>query len=174
MKAKKLFATIAAITVIMTSVSNVFAFDNYISAYRNELTYIANNISPFNAVSEDNFSYTLNDIDKDGIKELIVCTGSYRWGYIFNFYTYSSGKIISLGSMPGQKWKLFGCDGNGIFYYDADEHYESLYKIIKNENIISILPVYEYNYISPEGEYHWPKYQLTMIDGTDFTYLTLK
>lgn len=175
-KTKKLFAAaLAALTMAAASVSNVFAFafGNWISAYRNELTYINNNPAFFNIDPDYGFGYTINDIDKDGIKELIVLTGTCEADYVYRFYTYSDGKIIFLGSMPGGHIGLYGCDGNGIFGYWSHMGYESLDRIVKNGNTIYTTTVYNDIYVPIDGDYHEPKFPLTMIEGTDFSYLYL-
>jgi len=198
MKKKIFVIAFSALMMLTSSVSNVFAFDDWISAYRNELTYIYNNPQLFDngyrgdnnsaaAVldktnvpfipEKDEFEYTINDIDKDGVKELIVrvatCHGPL--GEILRFYTYSNGKVVFLGSTQGTSLvagALYGCNDNGIFIYYAHSNYEKLFKVVKTGNSISFEHIYDREVRHWEGEnYNMPKFPVTEIQGNDFSYL---
>ena len=86
--------------------------------------------------------YTICDIEKDGIPELIIRTGNYEAEYSYSFYRYNDSKVEELGEMSGGHTSLYKMNGQKyIMAVYAHMGYESTYyvyiennKLVINEN----------------------------------------
>ena len=70
--------------------------------------------------------YTLYDIDKDGIPELIVSEGG-----LHHVYTVHDGSAVHCGDVYGY-WGLWGCEDNGLIVHDGGlgiMRVESMYRV---------------------------------------------
>jgi hypothetical protein len=155
------------ITLSLSLLGNVNAQD-WKSAYRDQIKYMTDNASAYN--SDYGLTYTVNDIDKDGIKELIVRTGGCEADYQYMFYTYSNGQVVSLGSKVAGWSALYGLNGNGIYLYKARQGYETLYKLTKYGNQLYTNVIYESRF-APYDNYNIPQNHITEIKTTDYSYL---
>ena len=83
--------------------------------------------------------YTVYDIDKDGIYELIIDTSIIEAERAYKIYTIKNVEAVLLGDIPGSHVALYGKDGeNGMLSYWAHQGVEAIVKIsIKDGNIVS-------------------------------------
>ncbi len=130
---KKLICVLISIIVFMSVSSvNVFALqDDVYKVYKNELDWL---------YKTDNIeNYCVYDMDKDGIKELIVKTGTCEADYVYRFYTCEYGKIISLGTFTDAiHTGLYECDTNGVFVFFKMTGNEALWRVSKTGHKIAI------------------------------------
>lgn len=56
--------------------------------------------------------YALHDIDKDGVKELLLREGTCEADYVYTVYTIEHGRALCLGRIPGS-WSVFYQDEEG-------------------------------------------------------------
>lgn len=92
----KKFLCVVMSVVMFALMSSVNAFaiqDDVYKAYANELRWL----NKTSSVEE----YCVYDMNKDGIKELIVKTGTCEADYVYRFYSCEYGKIITLGTFSG-------------------------------------------------------------------------
>ncbi len=103
---------------------------------------------------EFNPTYTVYDIDKDGIKELIIKTGICEADYTYEFYTYQNG-LISLGTThAGHSGLYIPEDNNGLYLRycppPGDMYYVSLYRLTVKNNKLNTKILYKDKEISIE------------------------
>ncbi len=172
MKLFKRIATtaLAAVVLTLSTISTTSAAD-WKAAYREQLAYMNQHVSDYHSydtfLNESDLEYTVYDIDKDGTKELIVKIGTCEADFEFLFYTYSNGKVISLGSKSGSHAGLSGCSGNGILIYSAHMGYEFENKVTKQGNKLYTTEVFS----RYSENYHAPNYFMTLIKTTDYSYV---
>lgn len=166
---------------------NTFAIQNDVkAAYENELQWLAK-AGHYSTYSNGNgklvkrkctnatdVDYCVYDMNKDGIKELIVKVGCCEADYMFKFYSCSYGNIVSLGEYGGGHSSLYQCDSNGVFVYGGHMGYEFLTRVEKNGNKIKPVSIYnrDLNPLFAKGYSDpWtpPKYRITMYGCYDYS-----
>ena len=98
----KKFLCVVMSVVMFALMSSVNAFaiqEDVYKAYANELNWL----NKTSSVEE----YCVYDMNKDGIKELIVKTGTCEADYVYRFYSCEYGKIITLGTFSGGSAGLY-------------------------------------------------------------------
>lgn len=154
----KKFLCVVMSVVMFALMSSVNAFaiqEDVYKAYANELNWL----NKTSSVEE----YCVYVMNKDGIKELIVKTGTCEADYVYRFYSCEYGKIITLGTFSGGSAGLYECNANGVFVYSAHMGYETLYRVSKNGHKLS-----PYKLFSREVyDYHEPKQPIYMTSTWD-------
>lgn len=92
-------------------------------------------------------TYTVYDMNNDGIKELILETGTCEADYTYEFYTYRDG-LISLGEAhAGHSGLYIPDDGDGLYLHycppPGDICYVSLYKLTIDSEHLSQQTIYK-------------------------------
>ncbi len=145
--------------------------------YTNELEWLKkiNNYNP-----EDIFGYQIEycvyDIDKDGIKELLVKMGTCEADYIIRVYGCEYGKIVSLATLDGGHTYPYECDTNGIFMYWSHMGCETLMRVSKHGHDLVSETVFS-NDLNPlfekgvEDPWHQPKKPIVLCAAYDYSEL---
>lgn len=138
------------IKIYDTTASN----DNNDSIYQ---AYIAQLNKAFNKVKQDSKNdlttmqfhptYTVYDIDKNGVKELIVKTGICEADHTYEFYTYQNGIVLLGTAHAGHSGLYIPNDNNGLYLRycppPGDICYVSLYRLTINKNQIKQETLYK-------------------------------
>lgn len=128
--------------------------DNNDSIYQ---TYITQLNKACNKVKQDskndsttmqfNPTYIVYDIDKNGVKELIVKTGICEADYTYEFYTYQNGLVLLGTAHAGHSGLYIPNDNNGLYLRycppPGDMCYVSLYRLTINKNQIKQETLYK-------------------------------
>lgn len=128
---------------------------NIYNAYREKINEAYNKIKSENPndniVIEYSPTYVLYDIDNNGIKELIINTGTSEANINYEFYTYDNG-LVSLGSIPGGHSGLaVPDDNNGLYLKYGHMDVSNLYRLTLSNRDIIKQTIYEnknYDYAS--------------------------
>lgn|GEM_PF-1033190 len=116
--------------------------------------------------------YYIYDMDKDGVKELFVLTGTCDANYMYQVYTIADGASKQLGSVSGFE-SLIGADSAGNLYlcfgYMGDEAVE---QIIYNGSSITTKQIF-HTYINDGSDYDYSAYctELPSALVTDYSLL---
>lgn len=96
-------------------------------------------------------------MDGDGIKELIVETGSCEQNYQWQLYTISDGEIRHLGSVSAFHAALFLHEENGLYNMHCISGNEWIERITLKDGILLLETVYEdYDVFANGGSYFYP------------------
>lgn len=94
-----------------------------------------------------NPTYIVYDIDKNGVKELIVKTGICEADYTYEFYTYQNGLVLLGTAHAGHSGLYIPNDNNGLYLRycppPGDMCYVSLYRLTINKNQIKQETLYK-------------------------------
>ncbi len=167
---------LSIITVLSFTAVPTFAIQEDVkAAYTNELEWlkISNGYDP-NDMWGYQIEYCVYDINKDGIKELIVKMGTCEADYIYRFYSCEYGKIISLGTCDAGDSALYECDINGIFIHRGHMGVETLTRVSKNGHSLTSTQIFEYdlNQLIMKGidaDYHYPERYIEMYNANDYS-----
>jgi RNA polymerase sigma factor (sigma-70 family) len=97
-----------------------------------------------NLINNKDLSYVKYDIDKDGIPELIVWTGTCEADYVDYVYTYKNGELIYAGSLDGADQRLYALtDQNGMLALFGHMGYEAVTKVVLYNDKINSIKVIE-------------------------------
>jgi len=154
--------------------SNINDMNAVIAAYENEINYIKNSLEE-EGLGDTNSMYWIFDINKDGIKELIIHKG-YKYeadaGPI-EIYTYKNGKVTHIGGGPNHSPSLYAAaDGNGIIaeyfhQFTALDRITYVNGVLKDEYIISVSSV------SPESDREKLEYLSAKLKGHEIKFSPL-
>ena len=82
--------------------------------------------------------YSIYDIDKDGIPELIIRDGWFESDRLFKFFSYKNGTVVSLGETGGGHSSLYGVENkSGIYLRYGQMGYETILLIETKNNKIT-------------------------------------
>ncbi len=90
-------------------------------------------------LATDSFpTYSVYDIDKNGIYEIIIGTGYFEVERVYKIYTVKNGEAVLLSDISGYYTTLYGKDGEkGMFSYFRRQGDEAITKyLIKDDHII--------------------------------------
>lgn len=124
-----------------------------------------------------NLTYTVYDIDKNGVKELIVKTGICEADYTYEFYTYQDGLVLLGTAHAGHSGLYIPNDNNGLYLRycppPGDICYVSLYRITINKNQIKQETLYKDKEMSfDESDKFSTQYKyLEEIHASDLSFL---
>ena len=85
--------------------------------------------------------YYLYDIDKDGVKELLLQEGTCEADYMYQVYTIENGEAVSLGELSGGHTMFFedteGGNGSSILRMQAHMGYERISRVTLSNGSLS-------------------------------------
>ena len=99
-------------------------------------------------------TYMLYDIDNNGVKELIINTGTYEANITYEFYTYDNG-LVSLGKIPcGHSGLAVPDDNNGLYLKYGHMDISNLYRLTIEKREIRKQTIYENKDYEYASQYH--------------------
>ncbi len=93
--------------------------------------------------SNDFCKYVLYDIDRNGVPELIVNTGTDDANSLYNVYTIRNGKAVSLGSVSIPYGRLYGLTESGLLIMSGHNFYESCHILTLTGDTMELKKQYE-------------------------------
>ncbi|MBQ4061298.1 MAG: hypothetical protein IJD14_00395 [Christensenellaceae bacterium] len=120
-------------------------------------------------------SYTLCDINKDGIHELIVKCGQAMADMSFTFFTYLNGQVYCIGSEKvGDAFPMAAYEGTGLMAVELHGGWgvDTLFDMQQNGSLY-IKSVKDYNYEDPsyENDKYGVYYDLMMCSVHDMAFI---
>lgn len=117
------------------------------NAYRKKINKAYDKIKSENPnddiVIEYSPTYMLYDMNNNGVKELIINTGTNAANITYEFYTYDNG-LVSLGSIPcGHSGLAVPDDNNGLYLEYGHMDISNLYRLTLNNGDIIKQTIYE-------------------------------
>lgn len=89
-------------------------------------------------IYDNNGGYALYDLDKDGIRELIISTGECNADWINYVYTVNNGAVSSIGNFYSPVMLYEAEDGNGIYSVYGHMGYQIVNRITKQGDQITV------------------------------------
>lgn len=97
--------------------------------------------------------YVLYDLDKDGVQELIVSSGTFEGDWSNDVYTISSQAVSQIGSFSSTVSLYEAEDGNGLFGVHGHMGLETIYQITKTGSQLGVSTFSERE-VSVEEDYY--------------------
>ena len=85
----------------------------------------------------DYLQYALYDIDGDGVKELIVLSGTCEADYVWRVYTIVDNQAWYIGETFGGHSTLYACPDGGFYNMMAHMGYQAIYRVTYANDAIS-------------------------------------
>lgn len=161
-----IFALSMSVSVGNISVANATEALNYNNM--EEYVYYQDTISAL-AETGATTRYALCDLDKDGLRELLVSYGTSMADWNNSVFMLYEGTPISVCSFYGASSFYEAEDGNGIYaVYASKNYYQEVRRVSKVGAQIGIEPI-QVGYLSGEEEFFKNNFEISLMTYGDIT-----